>query len=159
MAEWDTRKAEHPDLNRAAVFEKVRSGFHVGALAYRNGELVAWISVGPLTDFHWTWKRVAQVGEKANTIGGITCITISKKLRGSGLQPQILKSLRAYGADKGWSAIEGYPFDASAVEKHKEHVLWPGLTKGFVEAGFTRVGPHWLSNPDAERSIYRVDLV
>lgn len=158
MNEWHQRQDERPEENRAAVFEKVRSGFHVGALAYRGEELLAWLSVGPLTDFHWTWRRVVQVGEAANTVAGITCMTIRKEQRGGGLQARILEALKAYGRDQGWKAIEGYPFDASAVEKHKEHVLWPGLTRGFEEAGYVRIGAHWLSNPDAERSMFRVDL-
>ncbi len=158
MAEWDSRKSESPQLNRSAVFEKVRSGFHVGALAYQGEKLLAWISVGTLPEFHWTWKRVAQVGESANTVAGITCLTIAKEFRGAGLQSKILDALKSYGREKGWKVIEGYPFDASAVEKHKEHVLWPGLTKGFTDAGFNRVDAHWLSNSEAERSIYRLEL-
>ncbi|MGK5089094.1 hypothetical protein WDW86_16170 [Bdellovibrionota bacterium FG-2] len=63
-----------------------------------------------------------------------------------------------YGKSQGWATIEGYPFDASAVEKHKADVLWPGMTKGFVEAGFERSAPHWLSQADWERSIYRVQV-
>ncbi|MCM2279057.1 MAG: hypothetical protein NDJ89_13360 [Oligoflexia bacterium] len=158
MDEWKQRQKDRPDQNRAAVFEKVRSGFHVGALAYQGEQLVAWLSVGPLSEFHWTWKRVAQVGESANTVAGITCFTIAKAFRGAGLQSRILEALKAYGRERGWKAIEGYPFDASAVEKHKEHVLWPGLTKGFEQAGYHRIGAHWLSNPEAERSIFRFEL-
>lgn len=158
MAEWDSRKSETPQLNRAAVYEKVRSGFHVGALAYQGDKLLAWISVGTLPEFHWTWKRVAQVGESANTVAGITCLTIAKEFRGAGLQSKILNALKSYGREKGWKAIEGYPFDASAVERHKEQVLWPGLTKGFEQADFIRSGPHWLSTPEAERSTFRFDL-
>lgn len=33
-----------------------------------------------------------------------------------------------------------------------------GFTKGFVDAGFERVGKHWLSNAEAERSIYSFRL-
>lgn len=158
MPVWDQRKQERPQENRAAVFEKVRSGFHVGALAYRDRELLAWISISPLSECYWTWKRVAQVGETANKIAGITCFTVRKKFRGEGLQAQILEQLKTYGREKGWKAIEGYPFDPSALEKHKQHVLWPGVPKGFMDAGFLRIGPHWLSNSEAERSIYRFEL-
>src|SRR4051812_37311810 len=75
MADWEKAKKETPELNRQIVFEKMRSGFHVGILAYQDQDLLAWISVGPLTDFNWTWKRSVQVGEAAKSIAGITCFT------------------------------------------------------------------------------------
>lgn len=157
-ADWEKCRKETPELNRQIVFEKMRSGFHVGVLAYQGADLIAWVSVGPLIDFHWTWKRAVQIGENAAKVAGITCFALAEKLRGKGFQTKILEALKAYGAEQGWKAIEGYPFDASAVEKHKQEVTWCGLTKGFAQAGFTRAAPHWLSSADAERSIYRVEL-
>lgn len=159
MQEWDTRKKESPELNRQIVFDKVKTGYHVGALVYSDNDLLAWISVGPLIDYYWTWKRTTQLGEASKNIAGITCFTVAPKFRGQGLQAKILEKLKEYGKAKGWTTIEGYPFDASAIEKHKEHVLWPGLTKGFEEAGFSKLGPHWLNSPEAERSIFKVDLL
>ncbi len=158
MADWEKCQKETPERNRQIVFEKMRSGFHVGVLVYRDKELIAWLSVGPLIDFQWTWKRVIQVGEEAKSIAGITCFTIASSFRGQGLQSNILEALKNYGREQGWTAIEGYPFDASALEKHKQDVIWPGLTNGFAKAGFARTDAHWLSNGDAERSIYRVEL-
>ena len=127
-------------------------------LAYADGELLAWISVGPLTDFYWTWKRVAQLGDDSNTVAGITCFTVAPKFRKQGLQAKILKELIEYGKEMGWSSLEAYPFDTSALEKHKDLVLWPGLAKGYVDAGFSRVSSHWLHSTEAERSIFKVGL-
>ncbi len=158
MADWEKCQKETPEKNRQIVFEKMRSGFHVGVLAYIENELLAWLSVGPLTDFHWTWKRTIAVGSEAKEVAGITCFTILDKFRGQEMQAKILEALKVYGKDQGWKIIEGYSFDESALEKHKQDVIWPGLTHGFKRAGFSRQGPHWLSNPNAERSIYTVNL-
>lgn len=158
MEDWATCQKETPERNRQIVFEKMRSGFHVGVLAYQGEKLLAWLSVGPLTDFYWTWKRIAQVGEDARSIAGITCFTIAPEFRGQGMQAKILEALKDYGHTQGWTAIEGYPFDASAIERHTDQVIWPGLPKGFADAGFQRIEAHWLSNPEAERSIYRAEL-
>ncbi len=159
MADSQRQQKEAPEINRNIVFEKMRAGFHVGVLAYKEAQLLAWISVGPLTDFYWTWKRVAQVGPAAKDIAGIVCITVAPEFRGKGLQAALLQALVEHGRAQGWTAIEGYPFDASAVEKHQDEVLWPGLTKGYETAGFNRTEAHWLSNPSAERSIFRRTLV
>ncbi len=67
-------------------------------------------------------------------------------------------ALKDYGKAQGWTSIEGYPFDESALEKQKEHAIWPGLAKGFIGAGFSHVGPHWFNGPGWERSIYLADL-
>lgn len=158
MADWEKCQKETPEINRSIVLEKVKSHFHVGVLAYDNSDLVAWISVGPIVDFYWTWKRVGALGDSAKTTAGIVCFTIAKNQRNKGRQKEILEILKAYGRDQGWTTIEGYPFDASAIEKHKDNVVWPGVTKGFVEAGFQRIGPHWLSQPETERSIFGFDL-
>ena len=114
--EWDQRKKETPQLNRQIVLDKIKTGFHAGVLAYADGELLAWISVGPLTDFYWTWKRVAQLGDDSDTVAGITCFTVAPKFRKQGLQAKILKELIEYGKEMGWSSLEAYPFDSSALE-------------------------------------------
>ena len=62
MEEWDKRKAKAPELNKSCMLDRVRSKFHLGSLVYRGKNLVAWVSVGPLIDFYWTWRRVAQLG-------------------------------------------------------------------------------------------------
>jgi GNAT superfamily N-acetyltransferase len=158
LKDWEECKKNTPEKNRAIVYEKMRSGFHVGVLAYGDNELLAWLSVGPLTDFHWTWKRAIQVGEAAKSIAGITCFTVAPNFRGKGLQSKILKALQTYGREREWNSIEGYPFDPSALEKHQEHVIWPGIAKAYASAGFSRIDAHWLSNAEAERSIYQVKL-
>lgn len=158
MTDWEKCKKETPEVNRSIVYEKVRSGFHVGVLVYENEKLVAWISVGPLIDFYWTWRRAAKLQGDAKEVAGIVCFTLAPNYRNKGLQKTILEELKSYGRSQSWKAIEGYPFDKSALEKYKSDVIWPGLEKGFLEAGFTRTDAHWLSNDQAERSIYRVEL-
>lgn len=158
MADWEKCQKETPEINRNIVLEKVKSHFHVGVLAYENNRLVAWISVGPIIDFYWTWRRVAQLNDQAKTTAGIVCFTIAKNYRNQGMQKQILDALKIYGKAQGWTTIEGYPFDQSAVAKHQDKVLWPGTTKGFTEAGFSRTEKHWLSQTDAERSIFEYKL-
>jgi L-amino acid N-acyltransferase YncA len=157
-AEWMERCRTDPDANRRTVIDRVRSGFHVGVLAYEGDRLAGWISVGPLTEFFWAWKRVAALGLDADAVAGIVCITAAKDQRGTAFQSRALEALKAYGRARAWRSIEGYPFDASAIAQHGDAVLWPGVTRGFESAGFERIGAHWLSSPKAERSIYRYTL-
>ncbi len=157
-ADWDLQCKQAPEKNRAIVLEKVRAGFHVGAVVYEDGKPIGWISVGPAPDFYWTWRRVAALGDGANKIASIVCVTASPDYRGKGFQARTLSKLVGYGKKIGWNVIEGYPFDQSAIEKHGDVVFWPGFTKSYETAGFQRTGPHWLSSPEAERSIYQYRL-
>jgi len=158
VEEWHQREREAPEKNRECMRQRVDSGFHVGVLAYESGKLAGWISVSPVSEVYWAWRRVPALADKARTTACITCIALAPEFRGKGYQKLILKSLCEYGKKLGWEAIEGYPFDSDAVEKLGADVHWPGLIKGFAEAGFTRVAPHWLSNDQAPRSIYSIKL-
>jgi len=158
VEEWHQREREAPEKNRECMRQRVDSGFHVGVLAYESGKLAGWISVSPVSEVFTGPGRVPALADKARTTACITCIALAPEFRGKGYQKLILKSLCEYGKKLGWEAIEGYPFDSEAVEKLGADVHWPGLIKGFTEAGFTRVAPHWLSNDQAPRSIYSIKL-
>jgi hypothetical protein len=158
MEEWDKRKAEEPGKNKACMLEKVRSRFHLGVLVYRGSEIVAWVSVGPMPEFYWAWKRVGQTGDAAKTVAVIPCITRKTEFRDQVSEASILTALRSYGKQQGWSAIEGYPFDRETIDRLGDAVTWPGFPEDFAEAGFKRVGDHWLNSKEYARSIYRMEL-
>jgi hypothetical protein len=158
MQEWDKRKAEEPQNNKACMLDKVRSRFHLGVLAYQGQELVAWISVGPLPDFYWAWRRVAQVGESAKTVAGVMCLTRKTECRDRVSEASLLEALKAYGREQGWAAIEGYPFLRETIDRVGDGVTWPGFPEAFAEAGFERVGEHWLSSNEYGRAICRFPL-
>lgn len=158
LEEWDQRKANEPEKNKACVLEKIRARFHLGVLAYQGDELVAWISVGPVTDFHWAWRRIPQIGESAKSVAAIPCITRKSDLRNRVSEASLLEALKAYGKDQGWTAIEGYPFNQETIDRLGDAVTWPGYPKDFSEAGYQRVGDHWLNSQEYGRSIYRVEL-
>jgi hypothetical protein len=158
MEEWDKRKAEEPETNKSCMIGKLRSQFHLGVLAYQGDDLAAWISVGPMPDFYWAWRRVSQVGDSARNIAVIPCITRNPEFRNQLSEAVLLKALQAYGKEQRWSAIEGYPFDRETIDRLGESVTWPGFPEDFAEAGFQRVGEHWLNNKEYARSIYRLEL-
>ncbi len=158
MEEWDKRKAESPELNKSCMLDKVRAKFHLGVLAYKGDELVAWISVGPVIDFYWAWRRVGSLGNAAKSAACIPCITRKKELRDSLPESELLEALKEYGSEQGWDSIEGYPFDKEAHDKHGKAVTWPGFSEDFERAGFKRAGEHWINSSEYPRSIYRFEL-
>ena len=158
MEEWETRKSEEPAKNKSCMLDKVRSRFHLGVLAYQGNELVAWISVGPIPDFYWAWRRVGQLGDSAKTVAAIPCITRKTEFRDQVTEASLLQALIPYAKEQGWTAIEGYPFDRETIDRLGDSVTWPGFPEEFRNAGFNRVSDHWLSAPEHRRSIYRIDF-
>lgn len=158
MEEYDNAKKDGPEKLKNCVLEKVRSNFHVGVVAYFDDEPCAWISVGPLIDFYWTWRRVAQIGEEAKTVAGITCFTTAKKYRNLEIKIATLEALKLYGKEKGWTKIEGYPFSEDAILEHGIELKWPGEIVEFENSNFTKICDHWLSSSNCERYIYEVKL-
>lgn len=154
MQAYDEEKKANPTKFRECVRAKLKTGFHVGVIAYEDKKPVAWVALGPLPEFYWAWKRVAALGEAAGSIAAIMCFNTFPEFRGKGKAPEVLRALGEYGKSKGWVGIEGYPFDESAVQKHGTAILWPGLTQEFLDAGYKRSGAHWLSGEQAERSIF-----
>jgi GNAT superfamily N-acetyltransferase len=158
MDEYHEVQRDRPERLRECVLDRMRSRFHVGVIAYRAGTPCAWVSVGPLIDFFWAWRRVAQLGAVAKTTAGIVCFTVAPALRGQGMQERVLSALVDYGRRRGWTAVEAYPFADEAIAKHGETLKWAGLAKGYENAGFQRVGEHWLSQPDFPRHLYALPL-
>lgn len=155
MQAYDEEKKNNPEKFRECVRTKLNTGFHVGVIAYENKKAIAWIAVGPVVEFYWAWKRVAALGEKAGNTAAIMCFNTFPDFRGKNRTADVLQALGEYGKAKGWTGIEGYPFDDSALEKHGDAILWPGLTREFMDAGYVRAGAHWLSSEQAERSIFQ----
>lgn len=158
MEEWDKRKSQEPNQNCSCMQEKLRAQFHLGVLAYQGDDLVAWISIGPLPEFFWAWRRVGQLGDPARTIAAIPCITRNPDFPDRVTEASLLEALRTYGKAQGWSAIERYPFDRETIDRLGDAVTWPGFPEDFVAAGFERIGAHWLNSPEVARSIYRLNL-
>lgn len=159
MDQYDKEKKTEPKKFRDCVFAKVDSGFHVGVLAYENGKLVAWISVGPVNEFYWAFKRAAQLQEKAYNTAAIMCFNTAPEFRGVGKTPAVLRALSDYGKQLGWSGIESYPFDAAAIGKHGSTILWPGTHEEYLAADYTRLDKHWLSSDEYPRSIFYKEIV
>jgi GNAT superfamily N-acetyltransferase len=159
MEAYDAAKRENPLALREIVRQRVVSGFHVGALAHDDaGDPVAWVSVSPLPEVYWAWRRVAALGDAAATVAAITCLTLAPAARGHGLQTTVARELVSYAKHRGWAAIEAYPFDEAAARGNPA-LAWPGYEGAYRAAGYARQGEHWLSKPPQfAREIYRVDV-
>ena len=155
---YDNVKRTNPEQLKACVIDRMRSNFHVGVLAYVKEKPCAWVSVGPIIDFYWAWRRVGQLGDEAKNTAGIMCFTVADEFRGQKMQVKVTEALKQYGKEKGWKRIEAYPFSYHAIQKHGKALLWPGLTENYEKSGFSKLQDHWLSSPEAERFIYKHDL-
>lgn len=151
---YDDEKRKGTNKFRDCMEAKMNTGFHMGVMAYENGEPIAWVAVGPLPEFYWAWKRVAALGASAEKTAAIMCFNTVPKHRGKQKTVPVLEALVDYGRQQGWTGIEAYPFDDVAIAKQGAAILWPGRPEEFLDAGYNRIDTHWLSQPGYERSVY-----
>ena len=108
-----------------------------GLLAYRDGEAVGWVSVGPRVDYHRIARSRATPPVDEERVWVIPCITIRKEVRGQGIAIALIRAAVGYASDRGAPAVEAYPrADGSRI--HDEWAFY-GTEALFKKAGFTKV--------------------
>ncbi len=128
-----------------------------GLLAYEEGRIIGWVSVGPRDDY----QRLAssRVRPKLDDVPAwaIVCFVVSRRARGRGLTTQLLTAATEYARAHGAPGLEAYPVD-SGDARIAAAVGYSGLLSTFVEAGFRVV--HEIDSPRAtvRRVIVRKDL-
>ena len=106
-----------------------------GLLAYRDGEVVGWVSVAPREDYdRLTHSRVRPKLDDV-PVWSVVCFVVSKTARGQGLTSRLLDAATDYARDRGAPALEAYPVDPR--EGRVPAALgYTGLLSTFEAAGF-----------------------
>jgi len=84
-----------------------------GLIAYRDGQAVGWVSVGPREDYARLErsKVLARVDDKP--VWSIVCFVVTRRLRGQGIARAVLDAAVEYARDHGATLLEAYPVDSS----------------------------------------------
>ena len=125
-----------------------------GLVAYRDGEAVGWVSVGPRDDYERLThsKVLGPVDDKP--VWSIVCFVVARKARGQGVARQLLDAAVDYAREHGATLVEAYP-----VETDGERVPAANAYKGtrgmFESAGFEVVQRRRANSASAPRPIVR----
>ena len=127
------------EAKRRAVLAKLarRRKNSAGLVAYRGGEPIGFVSLGPRYDFARirNSKATPPVDEVAAWV--IPCITVRRGHRGQGVAVAMIRAAVDYAGERGAPAVEAYP-RADGKRVHDDFAFF-GTKAMFAKAGFRQV--------------------
>lgn len=137
---------------RRELAELVAEDNQPGLLAYRKGEPVGWVAVGPRGEYDRLTSPRARVYQAFDDTPSwvITCFFVAKPDRGQGVASALLDAAVRYAAEHGATVVEGYPveLDGPRGDVH----LYHGTMDMYARRGFVEVARFY------GRPLVRLDL-
>jgi GNAT superfamily N-acetyltransferase len=146
------------DTNREvlerAVDTTAADGRNPGLVAYRDGEPIGWVSVGPRDDYErLKHSRVlAPIDDKP--VWSIVCFVVSRKARNRGVARALLDAAVDYARQHGATLLEAYPVDTDGERVPAAHAF-KGTVGMFERAGFEVVERRQFNRTSPIRPIVR----
>jgi len=147
------------EVLEAAVTSTAAEGRNPGLVAYRAGEVVGWVSVGPRDDYDRLKhsKALAPVDDKP--VWSIVCFVVARAARGQGVARELLDAAVDYAREHGATLVEAYPVETDG-ERVPAAQAFNGTLGMFERAGFDvverrRANPASAPRPIVRRSIRR----
>ena len=127
--------ASNRSVLERAVESTAASGRAPGLIAYRDGETVGWVSLGPRDDFErLTHSRVlAPIDDRP--VWSIVCFVVARRARGQGIATAMLAAAIAYAREHGATLLESYPADTDG-RRIPAADAYKGTVAMFEAAGF-----------------------
>ena len=137
-----------------AVTSTAAEGRNPGLVAYRDGEPVGWVSVGPRDDYERLQhsKVLGPVDDKP--AWSIVCFVVSRPARGQGIARELLDAAVDYAREHGATLVEAYPVDTEGGRVPAAQAF-KGTLGMFERAGFDVVARRRGSSASASRPIVR----
>jgi GNAT superfamily N-acetyltransferase len=137
-----------------AVASTGREGRAPGLIAYRDGEAIGWVSVGPRDDYARLQRSKVLGAVDDIPVWSIVCFVVARTARGQGVATALLDAASAYAAEHGATVLEAYPVDASAG-RVSAATAFKGTLSMFEHAGFEVVARRRANRTSPERPIVR----
>jgi hypothetical protein len=137
-------KARHRGVLEEAAVDTVAEGRAPGLVAYRDGEVVGWVSVGPREDYERLVhsKVLAPIDDKP--VWSIVCFVVGRRARGEGV-----------ANDHGASTLEAYPVDTTEGRRIPSAEVFKGTVSMYERAGFKVVERRQWNKTTPVRPIVR----
>jgi GNAT superfamily N-acetyltransferase len=126
----------------------------LGLLAYRHGDPVGWVAVGPRTRYQRALGTPTLAGRapaEDARVWLVTCFYVRRDARRAGVTRALLNGAVALARRQRATAIEGWPLAGDG--RHPAGQAYVGVEPLFASCGFTAT-----HRPSAARVIMRLDL-
>lgn len=144
-----TAEGNRAVLERATV-TTASQGRAPGLIAYRAGEPIGWVSLGPRDDYERLQNSRVLAPLDDRPVWSIVCFAVSAAARGRGVAKALLDGAIAYARERGAEALEAYPVVVDAGEGIHPDSAFTGTLPMFERAGFSVVAER-ASDPSASR--------
>ncbi len=106
-----------------------------GLVAYRDGEAVGWVSVGPRTDYERLQHSRVLAPIDDQPVWSIVCFVVSRRSRGQGVAAALLDAAAKYAREHGATLLEAYPVETDGGRIPSANA-YKGTLGMFERAGF-----------------------
>jgi len=153
------RSGDHPPprgttraaANKAALKALVDGGVVPGLIGYRDGEPVAWLSLGPREDYAKLARSPVMKPVDDTPVWSVICFYTAQHARGEGLSAAMLAGGAAYARAHGARLLEAYPVDKPG-RGAPDH-MWFGAKSLYDRAGFREVARRKPARPVMRRAV------
>ena len=125
-----------------------------GLIAYRDGEAIGWVSLGPREDFDRLQHSKVLGPVDDRPVWSIVCFVVARHARGRGVARRLLDAAIAYAVEHGATLLEAYPADTAGGRVPAAHAF-KGTVSMFEDAGFQVVERRRANRASTPRPIVR----
>ena len=147
-----------PASNRRVITDAVETtaadGRSPGLVAYRDGEAVGWVSVGPRDDYDRLQHSRVLGPLDDRPVWSIVCFVVARKARGEGIARALLDAAVDYAREHGATLLEAYPVETDGGRVPAAQAF-KGTMGMFESAGFEVVERRRANAASPERPIVR----
>ena len=147
-------EATNRKVLESAVKTTAADGRAPGLVAYRDGEPIGWVSLGPRDDYERLKhsKVLAPIDDKL--VWSIVCFVVSKNARKQGVARALLGAAMDYAREHGATLLEGYPVETDG-RRLPAADAYKGTAGMFERAGFRVVERRQANRTTPMRPIVR----
>jgi ribosomal protein S18 acetylase RimI-like enzyme len=146
------------ESNRAVLEEATQTlsgeGRAPGLVAYRDGEPVGWVSLGPRDDYDRLRHSRVLAPLDDRPVWSIVCFVVARRARRQGIANALLDAAVSYAREHGASLLEAYPADTHGG-RIPAASAYKGTLEMFERAGFEVAARRRANRASPERPIVR----
>ena len=150
------------ESHRAVMETAVREGDDIGQapglVAYDEGGIVGWVSVGPRGDYERLTHSKVLAPVDDTPVWSIVCFVVGKRARGQGVARALLDGAIKYARQHGAPALEAYPVEVPEGQRVDSANVFKGTLTMFERAGFQVVERRLAQGAKTPRPIVRLPL-